>query len=164
MSAHGMDVSKFMRARIDQAIEDARRMAESAHREAVRETIPEIETEYRGLYMESVAHWYAAYDPRKYHRNHSLFDLMELNAHPESMTLDYEISEAGMTTGTGGFSLWDMVFINGYHGGPRPGHTPTRSTPVQDMFVISKFKAEEKYRQLIRQRTYQKFYEMSGQT
>lgn len=155
------EMSSYMKAIVAKAVDTASKIAGEAYREAVHEVIPQIEAEYNDIYKRSTAAWYSAYTPRKYHRHYSIYNLFHLEADQDAMRLDYEMSEDGMTRGANGFSLWDRVFVRGYHGGPRPGFN-VRSTPVHKMFNTGKEEAEQKYREMINRLTAEKYYKMMG--
>ena len=158
----GNELSSYMKAKIEQAVETAKKVAAEAHREAVQEVIPLIEDEYEELYRKSTAQWYAAYTPIKYRRHYSIYNLFDVEADPDEMRLGYEMSEDGMTTGRNGYSLWNRVFVRGYHGGPRPGFS-VRSTPVHQLFEEEKKEIEQKYKGIISQKVKEKYYQKMGQ-
>jgi len=91
------------------------------------------------IYKKSVDDFYDAYTPKVYKRTHSLYDVLSVKTDENGMVISgddiygFGLSESGahnlglsfmdlfdeskMVTGRGGQSLFDTVFIGGYHGG-----------------------------------------------
>jgi len=165
---------------------DAQKTAEDAHKEVVQELIPEFAKEIKKIYAErdvegfgsgAVAEWYGAYKPRQYHRKESLYNLMEIDEDAANMRVGWGFSDANMTKDRKGGSLFEKVFVQGWHGGsPDPdtgemiypfGHLPAVQTEsALSIFNRMEVEVEQNYRdkivELTQQRFAQKWHELHG--
>lgn len=120
--------------------------------------VMEYETEYEGnlaykefgayqasrieaLFHEAVQEFYDSYSPSMYQRQFGLFDLLDMHM-DEHGVIDYDsvddlIDPDKLHSDRSGGSLYDKVFVQGWHGGAEdgPGHpspgTPYYRTPIQ---------------------------------
>lgn len=98
--------------------------AKEAAKEAIRELIPDLSKDLKAAYASqdqsnpgAAKRWYDAYEPRYYRRNYSLYNIMEVNADAVEMKLRYSFTDNNMTKDRKGNSLFDHVFVYGWHGG-----------------------------------------------
>ena len=110
-------------------VEHAKERATTALNEAWVEVKPEIVDAFEEIYKQSVDRWYGAYTPIFYSRNHSLYDLMEMEDDDAGGALTFLFDGANMTHDRHGDSLFEKVFIKGWHGGAYAGDTIRYRTP-----------------------------------
>lgn len=76
------------------------------------------------IYRESVDTFYESYDPERYRRTKSLYNVLDIKLDADTgmvisddPTYEDLYDESKMVTGRGGQSLYQTVFVQGYHGG-----------------------------------------------
>ena len=148
------------------------RVVDECHKETVRELLPEIELGFEFIYQNAVDKWYSSYWPRLYRRKGSLYDLMEIDTDIDNTSLEYTFSDSNMTKDRHGGSLFDKVFVHGWHGGAYAGDTISYRRPAPwywewgsvavktpsayFLFEKSKKEIEEKYKEKIKAATLDK--------
>lgn len=109
--------------------EHAKERATAALNEAWTEVKPEIAEAFEKIYEQAIGRWYDAYTPIFYSRNHSLYDLMETKEDGSDGAFTFLFDGANMTHDRHGDSLFEKVFIQGWHGGAYAGDTIRYRTP-----------------------------------
>ncbi len=86
----------------------AQRVIKEAAEATIKEVLPDLASEIESEYVQDTAKWYAAYAPRKYSRNYSIFELLDVEVNGKSV--DWRFEEGRMTSASNGGSLWGSVF------------------------------------------------------
>ena len=115
------------------AQEVAEEMGKDAVRYAVAQNSGALEGMLNDEYRTATAQWYAAYSPKKYSRNYSIYNLMSSELGGE-FDVGWTFEDTGMTTGPYGSSLFGPVFLGGSHGLKHRSFVPVKSEPVPDIF------------------------------
>lgn len=145
------------------------------HKQAVQRLIPDIMSELITTYQAAAMAWYSAYTPRFYRRRLGLNNIYDAEANVDAPSIEYGFYEDRMTTDRAGHSLFDKVFVEGFHGGAREGGvgTPRYRTPYRvytrwggaaaqtksayEMFEENKEKIESEYKEKIKDLTLEIF-------
>ncbi len=118
------DVSAAVNEWVNGVIERTRKIVDECAREAVRETKSEIEQRLIKAYTQAATDWYGAYTPEYYNRRGSLYNLMSFDD-PDDETIEYVISGSGWVGSNPSppTTLFNKVFVEGWHGGAFDGST-----------------------------------------
>lgn len=114
---------------------------------AVHRVMPVVKREFAELFKlrvkqifdESIYDFYSEYSPRYYHRNESLYNLLEMESDENMISAWFEPSK--MTPFRSGYNgedgLYDQVFRKGWHGGAGSGdYTTMRRTHTKAMTAV----------------------------
>lgn len=98
---------------------------EEAFNKAVKSGSKIMVGEYRDIisdiFKEAVNNFYE-YHQRYYKRTNSLYNILEFNEDDGRASVEYTLNESKMTTTRGGGSLYEQVFVEGWHGGAKKGN------------------------------------------
>jgi len=83
--------------------------------DAVEELFRNIKTDLEKIYKKAVVGFYAGYSPAYYHRNRSLYKLLEISDSPDEVT--WEFIPGNATAMRGGGTVYELAFLGGWHGG-----------------------------------------------
>lgn len=115
---------------VDDIVKHVKEVAEQCIKESAQELIPEIAMDVDNVFAEAVLQWYSSYSPAFYRRNESLYGIMDLEQSPEELMLEWTFDGGKMTRDRHGGSLFDKVFVHGWHGGAYAGDTIRYRKPV----------------------------------
>lgn len=124
------DAMSIVNKWVDDLVKHVQEVANESYKEAGQELLPEIEVGLEMIYQQAVDQWYGAYSPEFYGRSGSVYDLMEIEAMPEDLYLEYAFNGDGLTHDRHGGSLFQKVFVKGWHGGAYDGSTMRYRKPV----------------------------------
>lgn len=106
-----------------------------------REFIELLKLRVKQIFDESVYDFYSDYTPRYYHRNESLYNLLEMESDDNMLSAWFEPSKmTGFRSGyKGEDGLYDQVFRKGWHGGAGSGdYTTMNHTRKKTITTIGK--------------------------
>jgi len=107
--------------------------------DSIREIIPQIGEKYEEIFHWAVNEFYGDYSPEIYTRNYSLYDVVEINADEEDMTISYIGAPENATPfRKGGGTVFELSFLEGYHGGAASGNYTVmpQSDPDDSGFTV----------------------------
>ena len=88
-----------------------------ANKYAAQKLSPEIEEGIKSQYITAVTAWYGAYEPKKYQRTNSLYDVMKVKE-ADGIFAGWEYYDDGLTKpslwGGTSFNIYDLVFEGGF--------------------------------------------------
>lgn len=97
---------------------------------------PELKRTFKDSFESAVNSFYEDYIPEYYHRNRSLYNIFEADSliSEDSVSILLSLDDSNMTHDRRGNSLYDTVFVEGWHGGAKSGDVThmggkTYSTP-----------------------------------
>lgn len=138
------------RAAAWKAVEYIKQLDEEAYKAALKKYIPLYKQELEDVYVKAAQEWYDAYAPKRYKRNYSIKNMFDVQWNEGKSELGWNFLSERMTKGKNGYSLYEPVFIQGWHGGASVwGKTCVRTTPVIDIFNPKKDELENKYKVMI---------------
>ena len=164
MSGKFWDIDAVLEQSRKAQLEAAQKAFEEAKQVAADEISETISDDLANIYESSVAAWYRAYIPSMYNRTHQLYGLLDIDDHSKEGNIDirWKISGDGLrykSWGRGTFNPWVQIFLVGFHGGWIKTRTqgsgsvevsdglrwPVQSTPIPEMFELSKSELEKSY-------------------
>lgn len=77
-----------------------------------------VATDVERLFSKVISDFYDDYSPKKYDRNYSMFDMLEQYVDVGHGRFNIDVGDQAMTTMKTGGSLYDIVYKQGWHGGP----------------------------------------------
>jgi len=123
------------RAAVPGVIKKLDELDEQAYNLALKSCVPLFKKELEKEYVEAASAWYDAYTPKRYKRNYSIKNMFDAQWNSRTNEFGYNYLSERMTKGKNGYSLYEPVFIQGWHGGASVwGKTCVKTTPVIDIF------------------------------
>lgn len=141
------------RAAAQSAVRQLDKLDEQAYNKALKLYVPLLKEELEKAYVEAATAWYNAYTPKLYRRNYSIKNMFDVQWDGSTNNFGYTYLSERMTKGKNGYSLYEPVFIQGWHGGASAwGKTCVRTTPVIDLFNPEIERLTNKYNKIINEK------------
>lgn len=138
------------RAAAQNIIRQLDELDEQAFNSALKSCVPLFKEELEKTYVEAATAWYNAYTPKRYKRNYSIKNMFDAQWDDGTNEFEYNYLSERMTEGKNGYSLYEPVFVQGWHGGASVwGKTCVKTTPVIDIFNPEIGRLTEKYNKMI---------------